>query len=193
MSINHLLTNGAGVAQNITVNKCEASEVTAKTCFSTEYPQSASDITIYGAQYRYTLGGLEPPLFVSEVAGTHTLHLEEKKAFNVDDNVYKYTLCIKGTFSLKVDIVPAPAPCEYIMTIDGIDPRYLASRVIFKTGKAINILFSGQVLSTDIPYLVSVFTGASGLVQIQFKSNSHALLLTNTFLQNDFSIELVAT
>ena len=29
MSINHLLTNGSGVAQDITVNKCEATEVTA--------------------------------------------------------------------------------------------------------------------------------------------------------------------
>ena len=29
MSINHLLTNGGGVAQNITVNKCDASELSA--------------------------------------------------------------------------------------------------------------------------------------------------------------------
>ena len=29
MSINHLLTNGSGVAQDITVNKCEATEVSA--------------------------------------------------------------------------------------------------------------------------------------------------------------------
>lgn len=29
MSINHLLTNGSGIAQDITVNKCGAAEVTA--------------------------------------------------------------------------------------------------------------------------------------------------------------------
>ena len=131
-------------SEALLTNSVEASTVTAETCFSTAYPQSASDITEYNATSSYLLSEVSPPGFVSGIPPSYTIHREEKKAFNTNTSLYKYTLGIKGMFSLLVGIPPSASECLYSMTFD-VENRYFNSIVIYKQGKALNILTPGNV------------------------------------------------
>lgn len=170
-------------------NSVNASLVTAETCFSTAYPQSAADLTEYNATSSYFLSEVAPIGFVSEIPASYTIHREEKKAYNINTSQYKFTLGLKGLFDLLVGIPAAAVQCVYSMTF-AVDARYLNAAVVYKQGKALNILPSGNVY-LDTPYLASVDTSVLGEVKLVFRLYSHINIPQASTLANDFHIELV--
>lgn len=178
-------------SETLLAGSIEATTVTADTCFSTSYPQSASDLTEYNATSRYVLSDVAPVGFVSEIPASYTMHSEEKKAYNINTTQYKFTLGLKGLFNLSVGIPSATNQCVYSMTI-AVDARYLNASVIYKQGKALNILNSGNVY-LDTPYLATVDTSVLGEVKLLFRLYSHINIPQASTLANDFHIELVAT
>jgi hypothetical protein len=177
-------------SEALLADSVDATLVTAETCFSTSYPQSAADITEYNATSAYVLSEVTPPGFVSEVPASYTIHREEKKAYNTNTSLYKYTLDIKGMFQLLVGIPPSAAESLYSMTFD-VENRYLNSIVVYKQGKALNILTPGNVY-LDVYQLASVDTSVVGKVKIVFRRDNHNNTPVSSTLINDFHIELVA-
>ena len=164
--------------------------VTAETCFSTSYPQSAADITSYNAQLDYLLSDVTPIGFVSAIPASNTIHREERKAYNTNTGLYKYTLDVKGLFSLLVGIPPSAAESLYSMTFD-VEPRYLNSICIYKQGKALNILTPGNVY-LDVYQLASVDTSVIGKVTLVFRRDNHNNTPDASTLDNAFHVELVS-
>jgi len=177
-------------SDTLLADSVDATLVTAETCFSTSYPQSAADITSYNAQLDYLLSEVTPPGFVSGIPASYTIHREERKAYNTNTGLYKYTLDVKGMFQLLVGIPPSAAESLYSMTFD-VEPRYFNSICIYKQGKALNILNPGNVY-LDVYYLASVDTSVVGKVKIVFRRDNHNNTPDASTLLNDFHIELVA-
>ena len=186
MSINHL-TNSSGSADTLDIY---VKDISARNLSIDGVVQSASDITSYNAQLDYLLSGVTPVGFVSGIPSSYTIHREEKKAYNTNTGLYKYTLDIKGLFSLLVGIPPSVAESIYSMTFD-VDPRYLNSIVVYKQGKALNILIPGNVY-LDVYQLASVDTSVIGKVTLVFRRDNHNNTPISSTLVNDFYIELVA-
>jgi hypothetical protein len=186
MSINHL-TNSRDDADTLDIY---VKDISARNLYIDGVVQSASDITEYNATSSYVLSEVSPPGFVSGIPPSYTIHREEKKAFNTNTSLYKYTLGIKGMFSLLVGIPPSVSESLYSMTFD-VEPRYFNSLVIYKQGKALNILNPGNVY-LDVQYLASVDTSVIGKVKLVFRRDNHNNTPISSTLVNDFHIELVA-
>jgi len=186
MSINHL-TNSSGSADTLDIY---VKDIRARDLYIDGVVQSASDITEYNATSSYVLSQVTPVGFVSGIPASYTIHREESKAYNTNTSLYKYTLDIKGMFSLLVGIPPSAAESLYAMTFD-VDPRYLNSICIYKQGKALNILTPGNVY-LDVYYLASVDTSVLGKVTLVFRRDNHNNTPQSSTLVNNFHIELVA-
>jgi hypothetical protein len=177
-------------SEALLTNSVNATTVTADVLFSTSYSQSASDLTeIAATSLGPTLGDVAPVGFVSGIPASYTIHQDEKKAVNINTSMYKYTLSLKGLFDLSVGLPSAALQCVYSMTYP-VDPRYLNASVIYKQGKALNILNSGNVY-LDTPYLATVDTSVLGEMKLIFRLYSHINIPQASTLSNDFHIELV--
>ena len=160
--------------------------VEADTCFSTQYAQSGGDQFDKTAVARYTLGDVAPVNFVS-TPSAETLLLSEKKAFDLDTALFKYSLNVKGNFTVVANLAPAGVACSYSMTIDGINDRYLNAVAVFKRGQGISANGAGA----GSAFLTVVDTSVLGVVRVLFQNITHTQTPQGFSIVNDFEFELV--
>ena len=159
----------------------------AATHYSTAYSVSAGDKVELDASAKYTLGDIAPVGFVGNPTALSLLD-DEKKVYDRTTTNIKYSLTLKGNFTVDALLLAAGGGCSYSMTISGVDARYVNSDVIFKRGKGVGT----NGIGADSAYLTTVDTTVAGEVRILFQNFSHLQTPQNFTIVNDFEVQLLA-
>jgi hypothetical protein len=159
----------------------------AATHYSTAYSVSAGDKVQLDASAKYTLGDLVPANFVGTPTALSLLD-EERKVFDRTTTNIKYSLTLKGNFTVLANLPANNVLCAYSMTISDVDARYLNADVLFKRGNGV----SNNGIGAAATFITVVDTSVVGEVKIIFSNQTHTQILGGATIVNDFEVQLLA-